>query len=78
MRGVRKEQADPGARNDAKLLETGGGLRAALPLLGEGPVMTLNTDAVWTGENPLSQLGAAWDGGRMDGLLLLLPAAEQA
>ncbi|NBE07291.1 nucleotidyltransferase family protein [Paragemmobacter ruber] len=59
-----------------RILETGGGLKAALPLLGESPVLTLNTDAVWTGRNPLSQLMAAWDGARMDGLLLLLPAAQ--
>jgi len=56
------------------ILETGGGLRAALPLLGNGPVLTLNTDAVWTGANPLAQLLAAWDPDRMDGLLLTLPA----
>lgn len=56
-----------------RILETGGGLRAAMPLLGEGPVMTLNTDAVWTGDNPLSQLAAAWDDNKMDALLLLLP-----
>lgn len=56
------------------ILETGGGLRAALPLLGSGPVMTLNTDAVWTGQNPLAQLAAAWDATRMDALLLLSPA----
>lgn len=56
------------------ILDTGGGLRAALPLLGDGPVMTLNTDAVWTGANPLSQLLQAWDGAKMDALLLLLPA----
>ncbi len=56
------------------ILETGGGLRRALPLLGADPVLTLNTDAVWTGVNPLRQLMAAWDGTRMDGLLLLLPA----
>lgn len=55
------------------ILETGGGLRAALPLLGPGPVCTLNTDAAWTGENPLIQLKAAWDATRMDALLLLLP-----
>lgn len=55
------------------LLETGGGLRAALPLLGEGPVLTLNSDAVWTGPNPLSRLLAAWDPRRMDALLLLVP-----
>lgn len=59
------------------ILDTGGGLRAALPLLGTGPVMLLNTDAVWTGANPLDQLAAAWDGTRMDGLLLL-SAPDQA
>ncbi len=58
----------------AMILETGGGLRHALPLLGPGPVLTLNTDAVWTGANPLSQLMAAWNPDVMDGLLLLLPA----
>lgn len=57
-----------------QILETGGGLKAALPLLGEGPVLTLNTDAIWTGYNPLTQLLAAWDPDRMDALLLLLPA----
>lgn len=59
-----------------EILETGGGLRAALPLLGPGPVFTLNTDAVWTGQNPLAQLLSAWDPARMDALLLLLPAAQ--
>jgi N-acetyl-alpha-D-muramate 1-phosphate uridylyltransferase len=58
------------------ILETGGGLRAALPLLGAGPVFTLNTDAVWTGKNPLVQLRAAWNGTQMDALLLLLPATS--
>ncbi|MGB8811904.1 MAG: nucleotidyltransferase family protein [Paracoccaceae bacterium] len=57
-----------------KILETGGGLRAALSLLGKEPIFTLNTDAVWTGKNPLTQLRAAWDATRMDALLLLLPA----
>jgi MurNAc alpha-1-phosphate uridylyltransferase len=45
-------------------------------LLGADTVMTLNTDAVWTGANPLLQLSAAWDPARMDGLLLLLPLAN--
>jgi MurNAc alpha-1-phosphate uridylyltransferase len=54
------------------ILDTGGGLRAALPLLGPGPVFTLNSDAVWKGGNPLLTLAAAWDGSRMEGLLLLL------
>ncbi len=61
-----------------QILETGAGLRAALPLLGDGPVMLLNSDAIWTGDNPLSELTAAWDAARMDALLLLLPVAEVA
>ncbi|MAM63408.1 nucleotidyltransferase family protein [Maritimibacter sp. UBA3975] len=55
-----------------EILETGGGLRHALPLLGPGPVMTLNSDSVWTGANPLDELRSAWDPERMDALLLLL------
>lgn len=57
-----------------QILETGGGLKAALPLLGPGAVLTLNTDAIWTGANPLTQLMDAWDGDQMDALLLTLPA----
>lgn len=56
-----------------QILDTGGGLRNALPLLGQDTVMTLNTDAVWAGPNPLAQLDAAWDPDRMDALLLCLP-----
>jgi MurNAc alpha-1-phosphate uridylyltransferase len=55
------------------ILETGGGLRQALPLLGEGPVFTLNPDAVFTGANPLTELAAGWDPARMEALLLLGP-----
>jgi N-acetyl-alpha-D-muramate 1-phosphate uridylyltransferase len=59
-----------------QILETGGGLRAALPLLGQGPAMVLNSDVVWTGQNPLRELMSAWDDDKMDALLLLLPVAE--
>jgi MurNAc alpha-1-phosphate uridylyltransferase len=61
------------SRETDLILETGGGLRAALPLLGTGPVMTLNSDVVWTGPNPLTTLAAAWDGDRMDALVLVMP-----
>lgn len=64
------------SRETPRILETGGGLRRALPLLGDDPVLTLNTDSVWTGSNPLHELINAWDGERMDGLLLLLPMAK--
>jgi len=56
----------------AHILETGGGLRKALGLLGEGPVMTLSTDAVWRGENVITQLRDHWDGTKMDALLALV------
>lgn len=54
------------------ILDTGGGLKAALPLLGHPEtVFALNTDAVWTGPQALATLAATWDPERMDGLLLL-------
>jgi len=66
-RGVRLSHETP------DILDTGGGLRAALPLLGDGPVLTMNSDAVWQGPNPLSHLASLWDGARMGALLLCLP-----
>ncbi|WP_417523326.1 nucleotidyltransferase family protein [Marinovum sp.] len=58
------------------VLETGGGLKQALPLLGPGPVFTLNTDAVWRGPNPLLALRDTWNADRMDALLLCVPRAQ--
>ncbi|KRW95691.1 nucleotidyltransferase [Paracoccus sp. MKU1] len=54
------------------LLETGGGLRKALPLLGPGPVITMNPDVVWTGPNPVRALLDGWRE-EMDALLMLVP-----
>jgi N-acetyl-alpha-D-muramate 1-phosphate uridylyltransferase len=59
-----------------RILETGGGLKAAMPILGQGPIAILNSDGIWTGANPLQQLATAWDGSRMEALLLLLPLAK--
>lgn len=55
------------------LLETGGGVVRALPLLGPGPFLIHNSDTVWIekGVQNLRRLAAAWDAGRMDSLLLL-------
>lgn len=58
------------------ILDTGGGLKAALPLLPPGPVLTLNSDAAWTGPNPLTALRAAFDPARMDALLMLVPSGR--
>jgi len=54
------------------ILETGGGLRKALPMLGPDPLFTMNTDMVWRGPNPLKELAATWDPAKMDGLLLCI------
>lgn len=53
------------------LRETGGGLRHALALLGSTTVITMNTDAVWRGSNPVRHLLEAWDP-KMEALLLVV------
>ncbi len=58
------------------ILDTGGGLKNALPHLGEGPVFTSNTDAVWSGDNPLRFLKNAWNPDAMDALLLCVPLSN--
>jgi MurNAc alpha-1-phosphate uridylyltransferase len=57
----------------ARLLDTGGGVKKALPLLGDGPFVVHNSDSVWiegVGSN-LERLFAAWKPDAMDCLLLL-------
>lgn len=57
------------------LLETGGGLKAARARLGDAPIFVANIDSLWIerGEPALDVLVKAWDGARMDALLLLAP-----
>lgn len=55
----------------AALLETGGGLRKATPLLGGNPVLTMNTDAVWNGPNAVQCILDAWQP-QMEALLLVI------
>jgi MurNAc alpha-1-phosphate uridylyltransferase len=55
------------------LLDTGGGLMRALPLLGNDPFVIHNSDSVWeegVGSN-LDRLFGAWDDAKMDSLLLM-------
>lgn len=62
----------------AKLLDQGGGVRKALPLLGDAPFFLCNTDSFWV-EGPranLRRFAAAWDPEKMD--ILLLVAATSA
>lgn len=62
----------------AALLDTGGGAKKALPLLGDEPIITFNSDSVWIeglGSN-LRDLMAAFDPERMDALLMIADAAR--
>ena len=55
-----------------ELLETGGGLKKARPLVGDDPVWVANIDSVWTGGvGALQRFAALWDPERMDAALLL-------
>jgi MurNAc alpha-1-phosphate uridylyltransferase len=59
------------------VLETGGGVKKALPLLGPDPFVTFNSDSIWIeGERPnLQRLVEAWDPNAMDILMLVAPLA---
>ena len=59
---------------EPELLETGGGIRRALPRLGEAPFAVVNGDAYWLdGPTPaLALLQRHFDPERMDALLLLI------
>ena len=61
----------------AKLLDQGGGIRKALPHLGDAPFFLCNTDAFWI-EGPrsnLARLAARFDPQKMDVLMLVAAAA---
>ena len=57
------------------LLDTGGGVKKALPLLGKEPFFTHNSDSIWIEgmSNNLGRMGEMWDETRMDALMLLAP-----
>lgn len=71
-------------------LETGGGLKKALPLLGNEPFFTINSDIIWTDpeevrpgartdsapSTALERLTAHWDETKMDVLLLVQSRAK--
>ncbi len=53
------------------LMDTGGGVKKALPLLGNAPFMVCNGDVFWHDHHALVDMGAAFDAEKMDALLLL-------
>lgn len=61
-----------------QLLETGGGVVKALPLIDADPFLVINADNVWV-DGPvdtLRLLASHWNEAKMDALLLLVPHAR--
>jgi MurNAc alpha-1-phosphate uridylyltransferase len=59
------------------LLDTGGGVVKALPLIGDAPFFHINSDTIWIDsvQPNLTRLAEHFDAATMDGLLLLAPGA---
>lgn len=62
----------------ALLLETGGGMVKAAPLIDCDPFLVVNSDNLWIDgpADTLKLLASHWDGSKMDALLLLVPHAK--
>jgi MurNAc alpha-1-phosphate uridylyltransferase len=60
------------------LLETGGGMVKAAPLIHCDPFLVVNSDNLWIDgpADTLKLLASHWDGSKMDALLLLVPHAR--
>jgi N-acetyl-alpha-D-muramate 1-phosphate uridylyltransferase len=60
------------------LMETGGGLVKAAPLIDCDPFLALNSDNLWIDgpADTLRLLASQWDDAKMDALLLLVPQAR--
>ena len=65
-------------RRESTLLDTGGGTRAALDVLGDAPFYTVNGDAFWLNgpSRALTRLAAAFDPDRVDAVLLVYRTAQ--
>lgn len=76
---ARQTGADyPVSDERARLLETGGGLINALPLLGDAPFLCANSDNLWINGpgDSIRLLASRWDDAEMDALLLVIPHAR--
>ena len=60
------------------LLETGGGMVKAAPLIDSDPFLVVNSDNLWVDgpADTLKLLASHWNGNKMDALLLLVPHAR--
>lgn len=71
---TRKQPAIRISREEPEPLETGGGIKKAMPLLGSTPFVAMNSDAIFpeSTPHPLQRLSDAWDD-RLDFLMLVVP-----
>ncbi|WP_428684095.1 nucleotidyltransferase family protein [Sphingopyxis sp.] len=62
----------------SQLLETGGGMMKALPLLTGDPILIVNSDNIWTDgpQDSIRNLARHWDDAKMDALLLVIRQAS--
>lgn len=61
---------------EEEALETGGGIKHALPKMQRGPFLVINSDALWAdsaGHSLLEDMIKAWDGDKYDMMLMLQP-----
>jgi len=60
------------------LMETGGGLVKAAPLIDSDPFLALNSDNLWIDgpADTIKLLASQWENAKMDALLLLVPQAR--
>lgn len=75
---ARRADAHVTVQEEAALLETGGGVKLALPKLGNDPFAAVNGDAFWLdGPTPaLTRLAAIFDPAEMDALLLMVRTTQ--
>ena len=66
------------SREKNELLDSGGGIKAALTKLGHEPFFVLNADSFWVNgaSSNLERLANSWDISRMDCLLLLASGSQ--
>ncbi len=74
------DQTDPAIlySHEESLLDTGGGITKALPMLGDDSFFAANGDSLWLNgpHSALERMIETWDDARMDGLLMLHSTVE--
>ncbi len=76
-RGARAAPEIAFSDESERLLDTGGGVRAALDYFDDEVFFVVNCDALWLdgADNTLRRMASAWDPATMDALLLMVPTA---